>query len=72
MPPEGCRFAPRCPYAVDSCREGGQPSFNGVNDDPDHLVSCIHFHPMMDASVVTENPIDYSEYHLEDAKLEEQ
>jgi peptide/nickel transport system ATP-binding protein len=53
-PPDGCRFHPRCPHAVEECREGDQPAFALVEGDGpvDHAVSCVHFHPGFDRSVV--------------------
>jgi peptide/nickel transport system ATP-binding protein len=33
-PPPGCRFAPRCPYAVDACRAGDQPAEYDVPAGP--------------------------------------
>jgi peptide/nickel transport system ATP-binding protein len=36
-PPPGCRFHPRCPYAMDICRKE-KPSINIV--DKDRIVSC--------------------------------
>lgn len=36
-PKPGCRFAPRCPYADDTCRSV-QPSFEAVL--PNHMVAC--------------------------------
>ena len=38
-PPFGCRFAPRCPYATQECREQ-EPPLTG--DDPRHLFACWH------------------------------
>jgi peptide/nickel transport system ATP-binding protein len=37
--PFGCRFAPRCPYATEKCREQ-EPPLTG--DDPRHLFACWH------------------------------
>jgi peptide/nickel transport system ATP-binding protein len=37
-PPTGCRFAPRCPYAQDRCREEEPPLI--VDDDPQHSYAC--------------------------------
>ena len=37
-PPQGCRFAPRCPKASDKCREK-QPGFVSVEDG--HQVACF-------------------------------
>jgi peptide/nickel transport system ATP-binding protein len=36
-PPGGCRFHPRCPYAVDACREQEPPL---VSVGKDHRVAC--------------------------------
>jgi oligopeptide/dipeptide ABC transporter ATP-binding protein len=36
-PPFGCRFAPRCPYATQQCREQ-EPPLTG--EDPRHLFAC--------------------------------
>ena len=36
--PPGCRFAPRCPFAVEACREG-VPALRGI--DAGHAVACI-------------------------------
>jgi len=44
-PPDGCRFAPRCPYAIDDCATGGQPPLAAVDGDPDHLASCLFHGP---------------------------
>jgi oligopeptide/dipeptide ABC transporter ATP-binding protein len=38
-PPAGCRFAPRCAYATDQCREQEPPL---AGNDPDHLFACWH------------------------------
>jgi len=37
VPPPGCRFHPRCPYATDRCQEE-QPPFEQV--DRDHWLAC--------------------------------
>jgi peptide/nickel transport system ATP-binding protein len=47
---EGCRFHPRCPHAAEECREGDQPPMHPV--DGDHGVSCVHFAPGADPSIV--------------------
>ena len=36
-PKPGCRFAQRCPYATDACR---QPDLPLVEIEPDHFVAC--------------------------------
>ena len=38
-PGPGCRFAPRCPYATERCRQE-TPELARVNDD--HAVACFH------------------------------
>ena len=50
--PEGCRFHPRCEHAVDACRRGEQPPDYAVDGDDDHVVSCVHYEPGGDPSVV--------------------
>ena len=37
-PPSGCRFAPRCPYVQDKCRENDPPLRTASS--PDHLFAC--------------------------------
>jgi oligopeptide/dipeptide ABC transporter ATP-binding protein len=37
-PPKGCRFAPRCPYVQDKCRESEPPLRTAGS--PDHLFAC--------------------------------
>ncbi|SDZ81258.1 peptide/nickel transport system ATP-binding protein [Haloplanus vescus] len=54
-PPDGCRFHPRCSYAVDACSEGEQPPACAADDDPDHVVSCVHYEPGGDPSVVRDD-----------------
>ena len=43
-PPVGCRFAPRCPYVQDKCRET-EPPLRTVGS-PDHLFAC--WFPLVD------------------------
>ncbi|MFC5368311.1 ABC transporter ATP-binding protein [Salinirubrum litoreum] len=50
-PPDGCRFAARCPHAVEDCHVGDQPPMYDVGPG-DHEVSCVHFAPGGDPSVV--------------------
>ena len=38
--PQGCRFAPRCPYAEARCRESYPPEFQSPDGAPDHVASC--------------------------------
>jgi peptide/nickel transport system ATP-binding protein len=51
-PPDGCRVHPRCEYAVDACSTGDQPPACAVDGDDDHVVSCVHYEPGGDPSVV--------------------
>jgi peptide/nickel transport system ATP-binding protein len=51
-PPDGCRFHPRCDHTVDACRAGEQPPAYPVDGDDDHVVSCVHYEPGGDPSVV--------------------
>jgi oligopeptide/dipeptide ABC transporter ATP-binding protein len=36
-PPEGCRFAPRCPYAMDKCRVTSPPMVTAAGE---HRAAC--------------------------------
>lgn len=38
-PPSGCRFHPRCPHAVDHCRQS-EPGINKIAAGSRHLVAC--------------------------------
>jgi peptide/nickel transport system ATP-binding protein len=38
-PPQGCRFAPRCPYVRDKCVQE-EPPLEEAADDPGHLFRC--------------------------------
>jgi peptide/nickel transport system ATP-binding protein len=48
-PPAGCRFAPRCAYAQDRCREE-EPVLRPVAEDPRHTYACWY-------------PVGSPEYH---------
>jgi peptide/nickel transport system ATP-binding protein len=50
-PPDGCRFAARCPHAIEDCHVGDQPPTYDVGPG-DHEVSCVHFAPGGDPSIV--------------------
>ncbi|MFC4550116.1 MULTISPECIES: ABC transporter ATP-binding protein [Halorussus] len=39
--PEGCNFAPRCPYSTEACTEGGDPPLEPVAGT-DSRAACIH------------------------------
>jgi len=51
-PPDGCRFAPRCPHAVDACETGDQPPAVNVGGSDDHVAACVYYQAGYDASVV--------------------
>jgi peptide/nickel transport system ATP-binding protein len=52
-PPAGCRYSPRCSHAVPACRTGEQPPLH--ERTADQAVSCVHFSPGGDPSVVLED-----------------
>ena len=51
-PPEGCRFHPRCPHAIEDCTTGTQPPLKPVGDDSDQMVSCVFYDENHDQSIV--------------------
>ncbi|WP_227353099.1 ABC transporter ATP-binding protein [Haladaptatus salinisoli] len=52
-PPNGCRFHPRCPYAVEECAVGDQPPLHDVDESADdHVAACLYFGDDYDPSVV--------------------
>jgi peptide/nickel transport system ATP-binding protein len=57
-PPVGCRFAPRCPYAQDRCREEEPPLIPTV-EDPRHTYACWY-------------PVGSPEYHETKARRQRQ
>lgn len=50
-PPDGCRFAERCSHTESACFEGDQPPLYDTAE-PGHDVSCVHFGPDGDPSIV--------------------
>jgi peptide/nickel transport system ATP-binding protein len=56
-PPDGCRFAPRCPYAVDACSEGEQPPAVSVGGSDAHVASCVYYQAGYDASTVQDSNV---------------
>ncbi|QAU13342.1 ABC transporter ATP-binding protein [Halorubrum sp. BOL3-1] len=40
--PDGCHFAPRCPWAEDRCREGEIPFLQHGPADVEHRSKCVH------------------------------
>ncbi|WP_435335462.1 ABC transporter ATP-binding protein [Haloarchaeobius sp. TZWWS8] len=52
-PPAGCRFAPRCPHAIDTCHQGEHPSPVPVAEgSEDHTAACLFHHAGYDAETV--------------------
>ena len=39
--PDGCHFAPRCPWAHDACREGEMPFLEHGPEDVSHRAKCV-------------------------------
>jgi len=62
-PPPGCRFHERCEYAIEDCRVGDQPPMHNIaaEGEQDHLVSCVHYGPGGDPSVVTDDHLTTTE-----------
>ena len=48
--PVGCKFAPRCPYVIEECREA-EPALLAVNTE--HRARCIRFERVGDESAKT-------------------
>ena len=40
-PPAGCKFNPRCRFAMDKCRTE-KPEYRSVSDSKKHFVACHH------------------------------
>ncbi|WP_286670843.1 ABC transporter ATP-binding protein [Halorarius litoreus] len=40
--PEGCHFAPRCPWSQPECTQGEVPDLQHGPEDVDHRAKCIH------------------------------
>ena len=50
-PPDGCRFAGRCPHAIDDCHRGDQPPLVPT-DSQEHRASCIFYQEEYDESEI--------------------
>jgi len=55
-PPDGCRFAPRCAYAVGECHRGGHPDLVPVDGASDHVASCLFHQSGFDRSHIEGDP----------------
>jgi len=53
-PPDGCRFHPRCPHAVEDCRTNDQPPMY-ARQSSDQEVSCVHYGDGFDPSVIRDD-----------------
>ncbi|MGL5717675.1 MAG: oligopeptide/dipeptide ABC transporter ATP-binding protein, partial [Paraclostridium sp.] len=47
-PKAGCRFATRCPFAIDKCRSEN-PEF--IEVEKDHFVACFRYKELMDKTL---------------------
>jgi len=54
-PPNGCRFHPRCEYAVDACMTGEQVAPLPVDGDDDHRAACVYYGEGYDSATVRGN-----------------
>jgi peptide/nickel transport system ATP-binding protein len=51
-PPDGCRFHPRCPHAVEACRGRDQPPLHSVTGDTNRVASCVYHSEGFDEETV--------------------
>ncbi|HET7324828.1 MAG TPA: oligopeptide/dipeptide ABC transporter ATP-binding protein, partial [Halococcus sp.] len=51
-PPDGCRFNPRCPHAIEDCAVADQPNLYSVDGANTHRASCLYYGPEYDASTL--------------------
>ena len=54
-PPEGCRFHPRCPHAVEACTGGEPPALRPAGGS---RAACVFYGPGYDESTVRGSPAD--------------
>ena len=59
-PPDGCRFHPRCPHAVEDCRTNDQPPLY-QRDSSDQEVSCVYYGEGFDPEALDESPTGRSQ-----------
>lgn len=52
-PPNGCRFADRCEYAVEACTVSEQPQ--EIEIERDHSVSCVYYGPGYESAIVRDH-----------------
>lgn len=52
-PPDGCRFAPRCPFALEQCLEQDPPT---VDVGRDHFAACLRWDEMEQLRVQATDP----------------
>jgi peptide/nickel transport system ATP-binding protein len=53
--PKGCTYAPRCPYAIDACREADPPLL--AVDTPEHRAACIRWQHVAQVIGTAEVPV---------------
>lgn len=56
--PSGCRFHPRCPYAMAKCKQGHVPDFN--IDHPTHMAKCW----LYDGTIESQEKWDHPDWEL--------
>ena len=54
-PPEGCRFHPRCPHAVEACTGGEPPALRPAGGS---RAACVFYRPDYDESTLRGSPAD--------------
>jgi oligopeptide/dipeptide ABC transporter ATP-binding protein len=68
--PDGCHFAPRCPWATDECRQGEIPYLQHGGADIDHRSKCI-FESFDKDEYGTESAVAASESTVQEETLVE-
>ena len=53
-PPDGCRFADRCPHAIEDCTNEDQPPLVPI-DGGDHRASCLLYQEGYDEGVIVDD-----------------
>ncbi|MFD1589413.1 ABC transporter ATP-binding protein [Halorientalis brevis] len=59
-PPAGCRFHPRCPHAIEECRQGEQPPLYDVAADSAHAASCVYYGPNHDPTAIRDAETEFA------------
>jgi peptide/nickel transport system ATP-binding protein len=69
-PPDGCRFHPRCPHAIDECSISEQPPLEPVGDSEDHTAACVFYGERHDASVVRKDTDSAPQSNIEQGRTD--